>query len=113
QRTRLACHTLRVRERPPTAIATEDLRVLDLYWSLAIGLQMLDVMQSCDFHARHLLLALRVGDRNHIAMSLATEAAYRSTSGRPDMRRIRELLSTAQALSEGAGRRQTRGSVAG
>jgi serine/threonine protein kinase len=112
QRARVAFTSLRVRERPSAVVAREDLRVLDLYWSLAIGLQMVDVIQSCDFHARHLLLALRVGDRNRIAMSFAAEAAYRSTSGRRDLRRIRELLSTAHALSEGAERPQTRGLIA-
>ena len=68
QRTRVAFTSLQVRDRPPASVAMEDQRVLDLYWSLAIGLQMVDVIQSCDFHARHLLLALRVGDRNRIAM---------------------------------------------
>lgn len=112
QRTRVAFHALRVREQPPAAVATEDLRILDLYWSLTIGLEMHDVIQSSDFHARHMLLALRVGDRNRIAMSLATEAAYRSTSRRRDTRKIRELLSTARALSEGTARPQTRGLIA-
>jgi hypothetical protein len=112
QRTRVAFHALGVRERPSTAAAAEDQRLLDLYWSLAIGLQMLDVVQSCDFHARHMLLALRVGDRNRIAMSLAMEAAYRSTSRRRDMRIIGELLSTARALFEGVEHPQAHGLIA-
>ena len=112
QRTRVAFTSLQVRDRPPASVAMEDQRVLDLYWSLAIGLQMVDVIQSCDFHARHLLLALRVGDRNRIAMSLAAEAAYRSTSGRRDLGNVRELLSTAHALSDGTVRPQTRGLIA-
>ena len=112
QRTRVASTSLRVRKRRPASVPTEDLRVLDLYWSLAIGLQMVDVIQSCDFHARHLLLALRVGDRDRIAMSLAAEAAYRSTAGRGDLRTIRGLLSTAHGLSEGTERPQTRGLIA-
>src|SRR5262245_18225924 len=111
QRTRVAFTSLRVPQRPPASVAIEDLRVLDLYWSLTIGLLMVDVIQSCDFHARHLLLAVRVGDRSRIAMSLAAEAAYRSTSGGRDLRRIRELLSTAHTLS-GAERPQTRGLIA-
>ena len=112
QRTRVAFHSLRVRERPSTTVAMEDLRVLDLYWSLTVGLETLDVIQSCDFHARHMLLALRVGDRNHIAMSLATEAVYRSISGHSNTRKTRELLSTARALSEGTDHPQARGLIA-
>ena len=112
QRTRVAFNSLRVREQPTTTVAIEDSRILDLYWSLAIGLQMLDAVQSCDFHARHLLLALRLGDRNRIAMSLAAEAVYRSTSGHRSRPAIHELLSTARALSSATERPQTRGLIA-
>jgi eukaryotic-like serine/threonine-protein kinase len=112
QRLRVAFHALRVSERPPTPVAMEDQRVLDLYWSLTVGLEMLDVIQSCDFHTRHMLMALRVGDRNRLAMSLATEAVYRSTSGHCNTRKIHELLSTARALADGTDRPQTRGLIA-
>lgn len=101
QRVRVSLRPLRFQSRSPTASDVTDAAVLDVYWSLVIGLGMVDPVQSLDFQARHLLLALRVGDRDRVAMSLATEAAHRATSRRRDPVRMHALLADAYQLSAG------------
>jgi hypothetical protein len=74
--------------------------VLDVYWSFLIGLQNFDPIRAMDFHARHLLLAARVGDPKRLALSLATEAAVRASSSGQESKAIGELVARARALCE-------------
>jgi len=111
-RVRIAFRGLRVRERRPTEILAKDLLVLDVYWSLSMGLSMLDMVRCFDFQSRHMLLALQTGDRDRAAMAMAAEATRHATSRRRDMRTIRELLGTARKLSEGTTHPQALGFIA-
>jgi hypothetical protein len=100
-RFRTAFHPLRFRERPSIDVREKDLMVLDVYWSLVIGLGVVDLLRGSDFQARHLLLALRVGERTRVAMSLATYAGFLSASNGRHLGRSRELLAKARELAEG------------
>jgi hypothetical protein len=66
----------RARARPPSA---RDVLVLDVLWSLAAVLAMTDVVRGCAMQARHLQLALRYGDGERAAMSMAANAASITT----------------------------------
>jgi hypothetical protein len=112
QRSRSALRSLELRAAPATGISAADRAVLDVYWSLVIGLAMVDPVQSSDFHTRHMLLALRLGDRDSAAMAMATEAAYRAAAGRRDTRKIQALLATAQQLSGGSSHPEAPGLIA-
>jgi len=50
-----------------------------------------------DFHARHLVLAARVGDAKRLALSLAAEALARAASEGQDSPKIGELIAEARA----------------
>ncbi len=111
-RLRIACHTLGYRVRPAEEVPRRDLAVLDIYWSLVVGLGTLDVARSAGFQSRHLLLALRAGDRDRLAMALAAEATQRATAKRRDLQAIGALFKNAEELSAAATHPQAMGLVA-
>jgi serine/threonine protein kinase len=111
-RAKIASRALRVSERRPADISSRDLLVLDVYWSLAVGLSMLDMARCFDFQSRYLLLALKTGDRDRAAMAVAAEAGYRATSRRRDTGKMRALLGTARRLTEGTTHPQVLGFIA-
>jgi eukaryotic-like serine/threonine-protein kinase len=111
-RVRIAFSRLRVRERRPTEIPARDLLVLDVHWSLAMGLAMFDMVRCGDFQSRHLLLALHTGDRDRAAMAIAGEAGFRATRRGRDTGTIRQLLAIARKLSEGTTHPQALGFIA-
>lgn len=70
---------IRLRKLPVRTIvpaSTDALARLNLFWSATVGLTMTDFVQGAEFQARHLALALQVGDRHHIARGLALNAGY-------------------------------------
>ena len=83
------------------AQAARHLITLDVYWSFLVGLTNFDPIRAMDFHARHRLLATRLGDAKRLSLSLAMEAASRAASGDYDTRRIDDLIKRARALCEG------------
>jgi hypothetical protein len=76
------------------------LMVLDVYRSFFIGLTNFDPIRAMDFHARHRLLAARVGDANRLSLSLAMEAASRAASRGHDSKEIQDLFAQARRLCE-------------
>jgi hypothetical protein len=77
----------------------EDLIRTDIYWTAAVGLSLTDVIIGADFHARSLLLSLRVGEPNRIARALALEAGHLSAVGISRLRRTTELLQRAEDMA--------------
>ena len=64
-------------------IAPEELLHIDTCWSVALGLSHVDPVRGCDFHMRHLLLALRAGEPYRIARAIGMEVAQSSCAGGP------------------------------
>ena len=94
----LLVHRLRVTlpispfdDPPLSERAARHLIMLDVYWSFFIGLANFDPIRAMDFHARHRLLAARVGDATRLSLSLAMEAASRAASGSRDSTRSRRI----------------------
>jgi serine/threonine protein kinase len=89
----------RFRVRPPEAISTNDLAVLDTYWSLAVGLSLVDMTRAGDFSSRHFLKAAWVGEPQRVALSLALQAGHsviqNGSRGRADI-----ALGRASELAE-------------
>ena len=94
---------LRSKDRAPDEVSREDRTRVDALYSIGLGLAMVDVLLGAAMHSRHLLLALRLGDRSQVVRAASLEAAqlasYGGTVGR------REL-----AAREIAGRLVERGS---
>jgi hypothetical protein len=108
-RMRIRLRGLRFRERDESQIAPEELIRIDTLWSVSLGLSMIDTLRGRDFQGRHLLLALKAGDRYRVARAIANEAGYSSTSGPPNARRTAELVEQATALAARVGRPQAIG----
>jgi len=102
QRARLWRHGLGYQRRDPSEISAADLTRIDVCWSAATGLSVVDWIRGADFQSRCLLLALRAGERTRIARSLAMEAAHSATGGLRCRPRTASLLAAAEQLARQA-----------
>jgi serine/threonine protein kinase len=98
-RARLKIAGLRHRERPPTQIPSEDLSRIDILSTAATGLAVADTLRATDLQARHLLLALRVGEPVRLARALVREASHLSLAGTSTQRAIDKYLNAARAIA--------------
>jgi serine/threonine protein kinase len=85
--------------RDQSQISTEELRRIDICWSVSLGLGMYDTVRGADFQMRHLLLSLKAGEPYRIARAMATEAGYVATAGGPGRDRARRLSADATRLA--------------
>ncbi len=88
------------READVHQILQDDLTRIDICWSVAVGLSLIDIVRGADYQRRGLLLALRAGEPFRIARSLAFEAAQVSIAGKSSAHRTTRLLNAAEKLSE-------------
>ncbi len=100
------------RRRDPSEISAADLTRIDVCWSAATGLSVVDTIRGADFQSRCLLLALRAGERSRIARSLAMQAAHSATGGLRCRPRTARLLAAAEQLALQAEDAYPRGMVA-
>lgn len=91
----------RFRARDESQVAAEDLSRIDVCWSAAAGLSVIDPLLGAYFQARGLLLALRAGEPSRVVRSLAMEAAHLSTAGNPSAARVASMLGKAEELARG------------
>jgi eukaryotic-like serine/threonine-protein kinase len=94
---------LRFKERSATAVPTEQLELVDISRSVAVGFSVVDTIRGADYQTRSLILALRSGEPLRIALSLGWEAVHSSCSGLPARRRTAKLNQLAQTLAEKIG----------
>lgn len=75
---------------------------MDTCWSAPTGLALVDVISASDFSARHLLMALDLGEPYRIARALAIESVARgaSTAGRTLSER---LVQQSKTLAKSVG----------
>ena len=95
----IAMRGLRFRERDASQVSDRELMRIDICWSVAQGLAMVDMIHAADFQARHLVLALRSGEPYRIARALAMEAAYQATSGSHNPLHSKRILRRATELA--------------
>ena len=98
----------RFRERDPSEVAPRVLTRIDVAWSLALGLAMTDNIYGALFNTRTLLLALRAGEPFRVSRSLAMEATFRATPGKPSWASVKRIAQAARALAERTGNQQAR-----
>jgi hypothetical protein len=109
-RTRL--RGMRFRERDPSQVSAERLTRVDICWSVAAAIGLLDPVRGLEFQTRHLLLALAAGEPRRIARALAIEAGYTSLAGRRSWRRTQRLIAMAHDTAERIDEPHARGLVA-
>jgi eukaryotic-like serine/threonine-protein kinase len=99
RRARIRLRGLGYRERDASQIAPQALTRLDVFWSVSTALGIIDNVRAIDFQARHLLLALQLGEPYRIALALAAEAAYTAPGGTKARRRTEALVRAAEAIA--------------
>ncbi len=103
RRFRLWVRGFRFKETAAADIPPNVLLHIDVCWTVAIGLALVDLIRGADFQTRHLLLALRAGEPYRIARALAVEAGFSATRGAPGRRRAERFSSLSANLSTRVG----------
>jgi eukaryotic-like serine/threonine-protein kinase len=102
RRARLRWRGLDFVSRPVEEVDADALLRIDTCWSATSGLAMVDMISASAFSARHLLMALDVGEPYRIARAMAIEATARSAV--PTGRQLGEkLVRQSTALAESVG----------
>lgn len=100
RRVQLWFRGLGYRERPASQSPPDLLLRVDVCWSVAIGLGLVDLIRGTEFQARHLLLALRAGEPYRVARALALEVGYSAVPGVRAWPYTEKVLRLANALAE-------------
>jgi tetratricopeptide (TPR) repeat protein len=100
-------------DRFPETIPIEDATRIDICWSVAAGLGLVDTIRGADFQARHMQVALSKGDASRAARAIAAEACYASTAGPQASARTSKLLDLAEKLTTRIGDPRAIGFVRG
>jgi serine/threonine protein kinase len=98
-RLRLRLRGLRFTVRPPEQITPDDIRYMEVCWSVGVGLFSLDPFSAWTFLTRALLRAMAVGDSLRIARGLALEASFLVSAGGRRGRRAAAALDIADRLA--------------
>jgi serine/threonine protein kinase/tetratricopeptide (TPR) repeat protein len=99
RRIHLRLRGVRFRERDASLIPPGELTRIDVCWSVAMGLGLVDTLHGAYFQAVNLLLSLRAGEPYRVARSLALEASYLGTGGGKTRRRTDRLASLSSDLA--------------
>ncbi|HWM85788.1 MAG TPA: protein kinase, partial [Kofleriaceae bacterium] len=100
QRGRARIRGLRYRERDPSQVSAERLTRVDICWSVAAAIGVIDTIRGLDFQTRHLLLALKAGEPYRISRALAIEGVYSSLGGRATWKRTQKLIGLAREIAD-------------
>jgi hypothetical protein len=98
RRAQLRLRGLGFRPRPGPLPPGQAARI-DVCWSAAVGLGVVDYLSGAYFQTRGLLLALAAGEPYAVARALAVEAAHSSTGGTRTRRRTARILDMTERLA--------------
>lgn len=90
-------------ERHSTEVAPRDLTRVDVCWSVAFGVGLVDNIRASSFQARHLALALRTGEPYRVARALAIEVGYSGRGGSKSRAATERVMHTALTHAERTG----------
>ncbi len=91
---------LRWREVAAGDLAPRVLTRIDISWSVAAFVGIVDPIRGAEFQSRHLLLALRAGQRKRVGRALAAEVAFLAALGSRRARRVSEITRRFTATSD-------------
>ena len=98
----LSIRGLRFRERDALRISPIELTRIDVSWSLAAGLSVVDNVRAANFQTRNLLACLRAGEPSRLGRALALEAIFVSLAGEAAASRGDRIVQLAQDLARRA-----------
>ena len=114
RRARLRLRWLRFRERPEQEVPAEELTKIDMAWTMAKGLAMVDIMRSDAFASQGLLLSLSSGEPRRVGRALLLCAIYVShTVGVAGRGRVDRMLVLGERLARRLDDEYLRGWVQG
>ena len=90
-------------ERDAATISEAELHRIDICWSVAAGLGVVDLIRGAEFQSRHVLLALRAGEIYRVARAMAFETVQTATRGGPAIVRARQLADQTEELARRSG----------
>jgi serine/threonine protein kinase len=111
RRGELRLRGLHFEEREETWIGKDTLARIDICWSAALGLAMVDNVRGAYFQTRNLLLSLEAGEPYRVARSLALEVPFVATAGGPSRARVADLLRAAEPIARRTGHPHAEGLV--
>jgi hypothetical protein len=88
------------RERHESQLTPELLARIDLCWSIANGLGVVNSIYGLDFNGRNLLMALAAGEPTRISRAFGIEAIFVSLAGQRARRRTDQLLTRLSQIAE-------------
>jgi serine/threonine protein kinase/tetratricopeptide (TPR) repeat protein len=100
----LAMIGLRFEDREPDAVQRKDRVRLDALLTLAMGFSIVDVIVGACMQTRHLIEALRKGDRLQLQRAASLGAAHMSATGKPETRLERALIEITKNIADRDGR---------
>ena len=86
-------------EQPASSVSAGDKRLLDVLWSVNIGLSVVDTLRADDFLLRFLMLALKTGDIRRVAQGLGVLAGQLAALGGSHFGWAMRLVSEADVLA--------------
>lgn len=89
-------------ERKASEIPEAELARIDICWTVAAGLGVVDLIRGADFQSRHLLLALRSGEIYRVARAMAFEVAQTAARGGAKHEQALELAERTERLAQRA-----------
>jgi tetratricopeptide (TPR) repeat protein len=104
-RGRLALRGLEHGVRAESSIDPELLHRVDVYWDVAMGLNLVDIIRGVDFQTRCLMLALEAGEPTRLSRCFAVEAVANHSEGRKGRTRSPALFEQAETLARASGKR--------
>jgi hypothetical protein len=102
-RARLRLRGLGFHEHAAANVPREQLELIDISRSVAVGISVVDVIRGADYQTRSLLLALDAGEPVRIALALGWEAVHVACQGGPAWRRTERLVKAAGTLANRLG----------
>ncbi len=109
RRLQLRVRGLSFERRRESEVARRALQKIDVCWSAAVGLAMVDVVRSIPYQARSLWLSLRAGEPYRVTRALILEMGFSAVRGGRSQRRTRSLRETCRGLVDEVGRPHTDG----
>lgn len=100
QRASIALTGTRFEPRAEADLDPLALLRVDICWTAATGLPTVDVLRGQDMQARHLRLALQLGEPRRVARALSLEILYGATSGTRNVERVSELIERVSRIAE-------------
>jgi hypothetical protein len=100
RRLQLRLRGLRFRERSAADVPAAELEQVDILWSVATGMTIIDPIRGAEFQTLDLILALRAGEPYRVARALAWEAAHVAMTGVRLKARADAELAAAEELAD-------------